>query len=699
MYRWTPFPFLRITFSLICGILASRAFAYFFPLLISQNLAVIIIINLLIFFSVVFFRRKVAFNYSGHILLLIIFNFGLISLDLHSTLIEKELLNQKISNVSAYTALVNAYPSQRKGNCVYEVISKEAIADSSSFSIATKIQIYSKKNNDETCTYAYGDKLLIKGNPFLIQPPKNPHEFNYAAYMADQNIFFQQFPDTSSIIKIDSNLGNPIFTKIYRLRKEFESVISTRIAGFKEQAVAKALLLGIKDQLDPQLKQAFSAAGAMHVLAVSGLHVGVIYMILIWMFKSIRNSIFQTYLLPILILVFLWFYAVLTGFSPSIFRAVTMFSVIIIGKILQRNSNIYNSLAVSAFILLLINPFHLFAVGFQLSYLAVIGIVYFFDKFYLLIQPTTIIMDEIWKLTCVSIAAQIATAPISIYYFHQFPTYFMVSNLLVIPLSFIIMVIGVGLLALSQFAIAAFVGQVLEVILKLLNFSVESIFHVKWSVHDWLYLSLGQTISIYTALILISFFLYSKQIIWFWGTCAVCFLISLEGTLSIINQSFKKEVIFYSTRKNQAIDLIHGLNSQLYSLDSISDLSLIKYQVEPYRISSHQSPISNIDLVKSENQLISDFAAITVYDQIKFLHIFKAPSTNKIKFKTDFFIMSNNSFNSLSDIKEIVTFDHLIIDPSNKYWIAEKIKSEVKKTGKKVTLLKDGALIYRYSKL
>lgn len=695
MYRWAPFPFLRITFFLILGILAARFIAIDFFDSQSELALGVALMSGLTLLAAYSLKQKLDYTYIGTAQLLLVSTIGAFNYLNHSEVNQRATLTEMVSRSQAYTAQVNSYPIQRNKYFVYQINTHEFLTDSTTTSASTKIQLYEKRERKSEPTFRYGDKLLISGNPFPIRSPKNPHEFNYAAYMADQNIFFQQFPSINGIQIIARNQGSPITQAVYRLRSHFESTIKTKINGQDEKAVALALLIGIKGYLDPEVRQAFSAAGAMHVLAVSGLHVGIISFLLTWALGLFKKPIIAKVVAPIVSLIVLWAYALLTGFSPSIFRAVTMFSVLIIGKSLSRSTSIYNSLAVSAFFLLLINPTYLFAVGFQLSYLAVIGIVYFYDRIRSIWSPPSWLMDKVWKLTCVSISAQLATAPISIYYFNQFPTYFVVSNLLVIPLSTVIMYLGVAMLAFAKIDTANYIGQGLEWIIWLMNQCVKSIFNLDWSVKDWLYLSNTQTLLIYLAIVMVCCFFYFKKFRYMAMTCLILIALSSEGSASLIRQATKNQIVLYATKENQVIDKVHGLQTDMYSLDSISNLELIKYQIEPNRIASHLPRVTNYSIIKSEAQSVLGFASLNVINRTKFLHVYKNPPFEKIKFRmdTDYLIFSNDSFKSLDEMKDYFHFDHLVIDPSNSWYLKRRIKEQASRSNVPFTDLSENALI------
>jgi competence protein ComEC len=232
-------------------------------------------------------------------------------------------------------------------------------------------------------------------------------------------------------------------------RAKVLDILRTNIRGDKELGLAEALLIGYKDDLDKTLVQSYSNTGVVHVIAISGLHLGLIYFLLTWLFKPLKKQKFK-WLRPIFILTGLWLFTLLAGAQPSVLRSAVMFTCIIFSDLFARKSSIFNGLALSALILLCINPFWLWDVGFQLSYSAVLSIVIFMKPVYNWIYFPNKIMDFLWKLTAVTIAAQIFTTPVSIYHFHQFPMYFILTNFVAVPLSSAI-VIGEIILCVVSF--------------------------------------------------------------------------------------------------------------------------------------------------------------------------------------------------------------------------------------------------------
>ncbi|MFQ5335378.1 MAG: ComEC/Rec2 family competence protein, partial [Flavobacteriales bacterium] len=308
--------------------------------------------------------------------------------------------------------------------------------------------LYLQKDSS-TSGLSYGDILLIRPDFKEIPPPQNPGEFNYKRYLGFHQIGWQSYLPASKCIVTGKNRGSAVYYHAQHLRQACLEVFSDHGLQGDEYAVASALILGYKDALDDQIRHSFASAGAMHVLAVSGLHVGIIFLVLKSLLGFLERLKYGVFIKTFIMLSGLWFYAALTGFSPSVMRATTMFSFILIGKAMNRTAVIYNTLAASAFALLLFNPFLIMEVGFQLSYLAVVGIVFIQPRLYHIWHPKLWIIDKIWAITTVSLAAQIATFPLGLLYFHQFPNYFLFSNLIVIPMAAVILYNGMLVLALS----------------------------------------------------------------------------------------------------------------------------------------------------------------------------------------------------------------------------------------------------------
>src|SRR5690554_2745635 len=284
--------------------------------------------------------------------------------------------------------------------------------------------------------------------------PKNPSQFDYGKYLEKQKVYAQIYTDSTNVQKLHIQKTSNYYT--YKVRSRILN--NLRKSGFSEEelTVLHALILGQQQDISPEILQAYQYAGAVHILSVSGLHVAYIYLFLNFILNFFPNHKKGKIFKLIILILSLWGFALLAGMAPAIVRAVTMFSFLTIGKFLRRNTNIIYTLLASILFILLWKPSFLFDVGFQLSYLALFFIVWtkpMMDKFY---NPSNKIKKYVWDVVTVSLAAQIGVLPLSLYYFNQFPTLFIITNLFVLfPLS-IFMVYGVILTILAFFGITDF---------------------------------------------------------------------------------------------------------------------------------------------------------------------------------------------------------------------------------------------------
>lgn len=290
------------------------------------------------------------------------------------------------------------------------------------------------------------DELLVLGRPELIKPPLNPYQFDYKKYLADLGITHQFTLDRSEYL-LSKNPSKTLYGVAAGLRNSIISKLDTANFGVEELSIIQALLLGQRNDIAEDTYNNYRNAGAVHILAVSGLHIGILLLLLQFLLRPLELLPHGKKLKLFVIVILLWAFAFLAGFSASIIRAVTMFTFVAYAMYLNRPSNTFNILALSIFfILLVVNPFLLFSVGFQMSYAAVFAIVWIYPLFQKLWYPQNWFFRKVWQLLSVSVAAQFGVLPISLFYFHQFPGLFFVSNLLIVP--FLGLILGMGILVI-----------------------------------------------------------------------------------------------------------------------------------------------------------------------------------------------------------------------------------------------------------
>ncbi|HET8810592.1 MAG TPA: ComEC/Rec2 family competence protein [Flavobacteriaceae bacterium] len=277
-----------------------------------------------------------------------------------------------------------------------------------------------------------GDKVFAIATLLPINKPRNPHQFDYNAYMKTRGVFRQIFVSSEEIRVVKT--GQPGLLG-YAENVRDKIVESLRENGFSktQTAMIQALLLGQTQDITDKTYDQYAAAGVIHILSVSGLHVGFILAMLNFLLKPLEWIRYGKYAKIILLIVLLWGFALLAGFSSPVVRSVAMFSFVAIGLNWQRKTNLINILFMSLFVILLVAPRFVFDIGFQLSYLAVFSIVVFYPKVFGLYRPKTVVDKFIWGSFCLTFAAQIGVLPLSLFYFHQFPGISFFSNLVVIP--------------------------------------------------------------------------------------------------------------------------------------------------------------------------------------------------------------------------------------------------------------------------
>lgn len=374
-----------------------------------------------------------------------------------------------------------------------------------------KVLLYlSKKEYDSSIKY--GDYLLIKNK---LKPPLTAignDSFNYAKWLSHQNIYHQAFLRKGDYSKTNHTLQNPILAFAFSTREYLNNVLRANLPDSNTYSIASAILLGLRNNINQELNNAYIHTGTIHILAVSGLHVGAIYFALLFLLSFLPKQKWTNLLKVLALLTILWLYALLTGLSPSVVRATIMFSFIAVGEALNRKPNLFNSLAAAALFTLAIDANAIFSIGFQLSYLAVAGIGLLYSPLVQLLSPKTWLFSNIWKLLCVSFVAQVATAPLAIYYFHQFPNYFLVSNLFIVPLAMLSVYLGLLLLLASASPIIPIaIGKGLHTIFSGTNFAAKSIEALPYSYMSGLYINIWDVILIYSCIISIYLYLKTKK--------------------------------------------------------------------------------------------------------------------------------------------------------------------------------------------
>ena len=418
----------------------------------------------------------------------------------------------------------------------------------------------------------YGDLLVLRGKIQPIPPPRNPGGFNYQQYLHFQNIHYQAFISKNDLQRLPTNHGNPIWKWTYRCQTHFLKILQKHFPTTDEYAVASALLIGYKSDLSDEIKNAYVETGSMHALAVSGMHVAGIYVPLAFLFgRFSKKNRARRLLEPLISLLAIWGFTFITGASASVMRAAVMFSIFILGRAFRRDAEMYNVLAGSAFLLLLFNPFLLFDAGFQLSYAAVIGIVFFGRRFLRLWHPPRG-LGWAWETVAMGFAAQLATLPISLYYFHQMPSYFWLSGILVVPLGMVILWAGMVLFFIDALvpAVAFCLGKAMFWVILGMNWGIFAIQKLPGSLVQNIEFGLAAAVLAYFLIAAATKFWLERRPKWLLASLGCFALLAANRDFDRFSAQKTRKMTIYSIAGKSLVDFQSGEN--LVSLtDTISE--------------------------------------------------------------------------------------------------------------------------------
>ena len=661
-------PYFRILFAFATGIVLFQFIQFPLSLLATfLSLAIaLIIVSFLIQKSNQQYTFRALFGIGTFIILFVSGHFlcwnfernhQFSALNVHSTY-ETELIATPVEKAKSYLCKVRLI--QQKDSDAIKACNGNAI-------------IYLQKDS-AVSKLLPGDRLIIDAEFKSPDGVQNPDGFDYAKYLNRQGIKATAYVSTDkwqkSNAKYSFSYSHPILYYVRtadKCRKYLLNIYRTYNITGDEFAVLAALTLGYTDDLQPDLLKSYSATGAMHILSVSGLHVGIIYAVMLFLFGFLSKNQRQKIIKTIIIVLFLWIYAFITGLSPAVLRATLMFSVMTVGVCLDWKSQIYNTIFASAFLILLFNPNLIFDIGFQLSYSAVLSIVFFQPQISVWFSPKQKAMKWGWSLIAVSLAAQLGTAPFVLYYFHQFPNFFLLTNLVAIPLSTIVIYLAIALL---MFSFIPYFSLVIAILLKwslwLLNYSIVSIQNMPFSISS-ISMDTRQLIFAFLAIAFLSAYFYNKKFlvltIGLSSVLLVCSIYSLQKYKSLTTS----ELIVFSDSKIPIINFIDKGKNYVFTTDSAQSTKI----AGPYWKSNL---LNSPEYIKNKEWFNDGFAVF----QNKRIIILK---DNLLKNKTpssainvDYLILSNKLKPKMEEILSCVHPKMVIVDKSISKWYTNNAK-------------------------
>ena len=558
------FPLARITIGFLTGILV----AYYFKPAVSFVFSTLFIATC-VFVIVYFLSKKNTINtiYFGLATYFLAFTIGTSTQIIHTNSFQQSnYIHSKAIFEKPHLVAVSVREKLRSSayNDRYIVLVNQV-----DNVVKTGRVLLNVRKDSLNHSFEIGSHLQINGSLYKSGPSKNPNQFDYGKYLEGKQIYAQIYADASDI-KIGSFIEKDVWYYTSKLRTKIIRNLEKSHFNKAELNVAIALILGQQQDISPEIIRDYQFAGAVHILSVSGLHIGFILLFVTFLLKPFPNTRRGSFIKLLIILFSLMSFGLIAGLAPSVLRSVTMFSFVAIGMYLRRSTNIFHTLLVSMLLILLVQPSFLFDVGFQLSYIALFFILWLQPLLAQLWKPKNTIVNYFWEILTVSFAAQIGTLPLSIYYFHQFPGLFFVTNLVIIPFLSVIMALGVLVMVLAAFDfVPVFLAKSLEWSIYILNKIINSIA----SLEQFIF----RDISFNWQLLLSLYLLIIATIIWIkkpnfnrlalaLSTIIIFQIAYFQTQWTIRNQ---RELVIFNSKKNTLIAERNGANITLYACDSI----------------------------------------------------------------------------------------------------------------------------------
>ncbi|WP_245952700.1 ComEC/Rec2 family competence protein [Chitinophaga skermanii] len=586
---------------------------------------------------------------------------------------------------TAYILDIAEPPIERKH--VFRAIAniKSILVNNNWIPATGKVMVFCRKDSLPN-QLNHGDRIIITKSLQPIAASGNPGNFDYQAYAARQQLFHQVFLQRNELRILKSNTHSRLDYWLMRTRAKCLQIMKTYIPDPLAVGVAEALLIGYRFELDDQIIQTYTNTGVIHIIAISGLHLGLLYISLVGLLKYLPNGRCFDWARACMLIGLLWLFSLLTGASASVLRSAVMFTCMAVGQyVLRRPANIYNTLAGSAMLLLWYRPSLLLDVGFQLSYLAVIGIVVGSKKLVGVWIPPYKWMMIIWQMLAVTLSAQVFTTPICLYYFHQFPNYFLLANLLAVPISTVILYAEIVLLFCSSWGVvASFIGKVIGWAIACMNAIIAWISDLPGALWIGIHVSAVQTALSYLVIVLIVAVLLLQWRRGWWLVGLTVWGMVCRHVWEQYQFNHQRKLIIYNLKGTAALDCIVG-RTAYYWQDTTNHKREVMASRDYFRVEKLLAlgRVGNIACMKGMRIAWID-------------HDFK-PFQVKKKLQVDYIVLTGNPRISIQEIISIYTCKMIIFDASNNLRHVQGWKNDCNKLPLRcISVLSEGALVVNF---
>lgn len=476
---------------------------------------------------------------------------------------EKNRISLLENEEALFTGTLEGYPEEKVNSWKMILKLEKQKARNIENPIKGSLLIYYRKSSEDP-HFLPGDRLKLRCTPEAIKTRGNPYEFNYKSYMERQGAKYYAFADSSDVSGHTLPAHRRLRHKALIVRNRIIRMFTERGVTDKRIALVSAITLGEKSMLDPELKQHFIKAGVMHIMAVSGLHAVILSLFVFKLLFFLKGRL--NVLRVIITLIILWSFAFVTGLTPSVLRATLMFSFLQAGNLMKRPVNGINSVLASAFVLILITPSVIFDAGFLLSYSAVIYIISFYRDLYSRLRFRGWIPDLIWQSAAVTIIAQAGTLPLTIMLFNRFPTWFILSNIIIVPLSSLVIIIGCLVpLTYPLIFVSRPLAFILDKLTGITEFLTEKASSLPLATIENIGLTTIECVFMTVTIFLATFYLLRKKSISVIFPLSALLIFILTGTIRNISTNSGRELIVYNTIGNTTFGIRDGNKIYIYS--------------------------------------------------------------------------------------------------------------------------------------
>ena len=582
-YFWERAPFFRLLLPLAAGIGSySRDMGRSFIL---WTIIVATAAFLSFLFSSTIRRQNSITNTISFIgLHLCLFLTAWIACYYHDARNNAEWMGNSLTSSEAYVARVTRAPVEKEKTWKLEVDVTHAVGSTGVEPAAGKAFVYVYKY--QSPALSEGDIILVPNRWERIKNRGNPFELDYAAYVARENIYYHAFISGKDIV-IHSYSDEEDLSWIRRIHYWCLRQLERHLTDRATLGLLKAMLFDDRDMLEGDLTEAYSETGIVHIIAISGGHITIFFVLVAFLLSWIKHRKYH-WVKYISAIPLVWIYVVVAGGPPSAVRAALMFTILGVGYALQKTPNGINQLLATAFILLCADPMWLYSVGFQLSFVAVLSIMLFYRPVFSWFAPVNKLVRMLWSAVAVSIAAEILVAPLVVYYFHLFPLQFIVANVLAYFFMGVVLVLGMILIAVSSFyPVAQFIATIVTALTGIFNKTVYGLQRFNFSSFHSLTLTELQLALLYITIAGISIFLLKRnKPALFAGVAALALFVA--SSCVVRWQALQQEMlIVYNAGKDSRIELITGTSASiLQGRDSVNEAAK-KFVLEPAHINLH----------------------------------------------------------------------------------------------------------------